>query len=710
MFDAYKVAVKLTLVNHVSTGLAAIAAQLGPLHQQFLGAQAGASGLKRELLEIKRLGLVGGAIAGVGFGGLSLMRAPLEEAKLFQTEVMKFRALGLGDVATTEAEKFAKGMNIVGQSARDNMKLIREATSIMGDLDHAKQTVPMLARMKFGLESVMGGEHGTKFDQMFQAALKTAELRGALVNRETGEIDIKRFGQTLNMMTQAYVASGGLVKPQDYLAAIKTGGVSTKLMSDEMFFFGLGHFMQESGGSRTGTASMSMFQNWLMGRMPQRVAEDMAGAGLLKKSALHYGKTGHITRVDAQGLIQADKFVESPFKWVNEVAIPMLKKQGFEGEKLNIKLASLLGIRTASNLADQFVREEKVAENYVKRAKSAAGVDDLYKLGRTGLQGQEMELQAKWRDTLRELGTTILPMAISAAQGMINTLKAFNAFAKDHQGTVKALTWAFVGLSGAMAFGGTVMLLSAAMKGLSLATTLAIGTSGAAGIAGIAAKVANFGGVIGALANPIGIAVLALGTLAAAAYAFRPLTQKEVDGVKSEGGVKLTPEAMQRSREMGWKPPTVETGSGPKNTFLSKDRMAKADQSMAAAAKTQRPFFQDVAGWFGWKQKDKPQTIVQAAQQAGNKTSIVNNSTVVHPVPSVVQAGQQAPAQSSPSVGVAPRSSRTVQVKTQVNLDGRRIAEVVTQHQARDMARPPTGPNGFDSSMNLRALGTGFAG
>jgi hypothetical protein len=62
---------------------------------------------------------------------------------------------------------------------------------------------------------------------------------------------------------------------------------------------------------------------------------------------------------------------------------------------------------------------------------------------------------------------------------------------------------------------------------------------------GGASKFSLFG-AIGMLANPIGIAVLAIGTLVAAIYAFRPISQSEVDGVKTDGGVKLSAGAQAR--------------------------------------------------------------------------------------------------------------------------------------------------------------------
>lgn len=607
-FEAYKIAVKLSLVSNVGTGLVALAGQFRSLNKDVGNTQSSVNALERQLLNIKRLGLIGGAMAGAGGLGLALFKGPLEEAKLFQTEVARFTALGLGEKANQDAIKFANGMNIMGSSARDNLKLLKEATTITGDLHHAMAITPLLSKMKFGIESVMGEGHGTAFDKMFQDAIKVTELRGALVNRQTGEIDTNKFASVLNMMTKAYVASGGMVKPGDYLAAMKTGGVSTKLMNDEMFFYGLGHFMQESGGSRTGTASMSMFQNWAMGRMPQRVAERMAGLGLLDRSGLHYGKTGHLTGVDPMALKNSKDFTDNPFKYVNDVIIPVLQKKGFTGNDLNIQLASLLGIRTAANLADQMVREQKVADLYIQRAGKADGIGGLYDAGSKTLQGNIIGFHSAWRDLMKEIGISILPAATKALVGLTGLLKSTISLAREFPVLTKGLVISFGVLSGLVAAGGVIMLTTAAFKALGLAMAFnAIG--GSAGILGLAAA---FVGPLGLIA-----ALVALGLVA----------KHVVDNAK----IKSTNEEMNP----GYHRPTITGGS---------IRTARGEE---------------------------------AREDAKRRYGMVKPGS----------------------------SQKTVQVQSNIHIDGKKVAEVVTTHQAKEAARPQSGVGHFDPNMMVRPVG-----
>ncbi|MBU9163579.1 hypothetical protein [Burkholderia multivorans] len=103
---------------------------------------------------------------------------------------------------------------------------------------------------------------------------------------------------------------------------------------------------------------------------------------------------------------------------------------------------------------------------------------------------------------------------------------------------------------------------------------------GAAGIARIAGAIAGsastaFTGALAALVSPLGIVVLALGTLAAAAYAFRPFTQSEIDGYKTDGGVKLSAGAQKRVDAGELKAATAPTFSSVNQPTTTQSRFVR---------------------------------------------------------------------------------------------------------------------------------------
>ena len=71
--------------------------------------------------------------------------------------------------------------------------------------------------------------------------------------------------------------------------------------------------------------------------------------------------------------------------------------------------------------------------------------------------------------------------------------------------------------------------------------------------------------------------------------------------------------------------------------------------------------------------------------------------------------GQKVPNPNGGSPNVVVTNRQPVQVKTTINMDGRKVAEAVTQHQAREAARPNISGPGFDSSLSPMQVGMLYA-
>lgn len=522
--DAYKIAVQISLVENVTRGLAM-------LSRYFKAADTDAKALEARIARIGKMAAAGGILAAAGAGGFKLLQGPLEEAKKYETELAKFRAMGLGDAVTAQADKFAKGMNVIGQSATQNIKLLREATAVMGDFGHAQEMMPHLARMKSAVEMYSGAGHGEKAEHMMMDLLRVAELRGALKDPET-------FKRVTDLALKSYIASGGTVTPQQLLGAIKTGGVAAKGLSDEAFFFQELHLLQEMGGMRAGTSLMSAYQNLAQGRGSLRSAKVLQEMGVLDPNLIEYTKIGTIKQVKPGALKDSMTFMMSQFEYFEKEVKPQL--EGLSKNDALLKIGSMFSNRTAAQRFSTFFLEEKNLQKTAKMAQLAMGneaaVDNF---GRT-MAGKEVDLEAKLANLKLELGQKILPLAVRGLELLIKVLDRATQFAKDFPGLTKTIMLATAAISGLLVLGGGLMLLKAAISGLALLNIGGIAT--AIGGAGSTALV----GALGAVLSPIGLVVAALATLAAAAYAFRPISQAEVDAAKHEGGARLTPGAQAR--------------------------------------------------------------------------------------------------------------------------------------------------------------------
>lgn len=507
-FEAYKVAVKISLIDGVTAGV------LG-MSRVFAKAHDDVGLLQKRLDRLKFPALASGALLGAGVAGLELFKRPLEEAERYQDIMGRLAAQGVGDIALKQADKFAKGMNIIGASNSDTLKMVAEANSVLRNMSEAQAVAPMLLKMKFGIESVMssgghGGGHGEKAERMFMDALKTTELRGALIDPKTGHFSEERFAKQLDFMTKAYTASGGLVKPTEYLNMIKTGGVAAKSLNDQSFYFGLMHMAQEQGGSRTGTGLMSAFQNMYMGRTTQQVAEEMNKMGLFNTDKLHYGTTGHLAKVDAGSLKRAELFRTDQFAYMNQVMLPMLRAQGVhDGEQMKMGIAKLFSNRVGGSQWVTMYMERANIQKHIDAAKGAMGVDALAAQGDTQLSGKRIELQAKMDKLMLAFGEHILPMAITMLERLNPMLEKMAGFMREHSTAVKALAIGLGGLAIAATVAGGIGLLGVTINALQIA--MGAGMAGAAGSAlGLGLRAIGMGVMFlsrALLLNPIGLVV-----------------------------------------------------------------------------------------------------------------------------------------------------------------------------------------------------------
>jgi hypothetical protein len=631
--DAYKVAVKIALVENVTAGLASMS-------KHFATANLGAKELNAQLKSIGQTAMLGGGLVAIGGLGLHLMKGPLEEAKKYQNQMAKLQAQGVGDAALIQADKYSKAQRIIGASSTDTLKMLSEANSVLRDMHHAEEVTPMLLKMKFGIESVMsqgghGGGHGEKAERMFMDALKVGELRGALIDQSTGKFSAEKFKDTMDFMTRAYTASGGLVKPTEYLNMIKTGGIAAKSLSDQAFYFGLMHMAQEQGGSRTGTGLMSAFQNMYMGRTTQQVAEEMNKMGLLQKDKLHYGKTGHLAKIDAGSLKDADLFRTDQFRYMNEVMLPQLRAKGIQdGEAMKMEIAKLFSNRVGGSQWVTMYQERANIQKHIDAAKNALGVDELAKLGATTLSGKEVDYEAKLASLKLELGQKILPLAVRSLELLIRVIDRVTQFSQSYPVLTKFIVQAFAIVSVLAVLGGSLLLFKSALMGLSLLNPVALGLRAVAMAAGPLA----IGGVAVA---PV---LLGLGALVAAVAGLSYVLPKIFgDGIhdKDHPG-----QHFERH------------GRGANNGVWVYDDATKKNDAVK----------QDHAG--------------QHFVRAGRGGTWVNNK------PSAGGGGQ-----------------KTIQVKTELNVDGRKLAEAVSQHQAREASRPGTGAPTYDPSMGPVPVG-----
>lgn len=601
MFEAYSVGVRLSLINGVSHGLLSIISQLQSVNHHFGLGISRAEEFEGRLRRIKSLSIVGAGATAVGLLGLSLFKAPIEAAREYETAYARFKTLNLGDEVNKQADAFASGAQRFGTSSAQMMDTFRESYAFFGNMSQASVAATKIAELNAANAVLFGGKVGSIDSEATKSLMRFADMRGD-TNTPAD------FFRTLNLAQRMVTGSGGSMKFGDLEAFAKTGGTAFKSLSDAGIIH-LGSAMQEMGGSRTGTALMTMYQNLVAGRATTQAKHALEDLGLAKLVEQKVGAVGGRTQTRLISEVNPEflsMLRTDPVMALSKFMMPAIEQRlgaGATDDQRSKVINDLFSNRTGSNLATGVALQMVQVLRDSKFIAGAQGVDQTIKTAQGTTDGQLVELQARWRDVLKELGVTVLPLAIRAAKALSGALGTISEAARAHPTLTKFAALTAGAVSGLVVLGGTIALVKAGFGGLGLLL-------GGVGLPG--------GIALGTLATGL---ASSLGLVGAALFAVWQTTKLfdavgELVGAKTRSGVGLTPEAAAR----------LKAGEGAEVNFKGR--------------------------------------------------------------PSVVPG----PAQGS------------VRMVTHISMDGRKVAEAVSDHQASAARKPSAGTSGPDYSAALPPL------
>lgn len=678
MFEAYSIGIRLSLLGNVM-------GEFSALSRAIKASGGDVDALQKRLDKIKGQAATGLGMIGAGIAIAAAFKPAVNEAIKLEQAVNRIKALNLGGAATAQllasADALAKNGQY-GMSRAQAVALVAETQGVTANAEHTQEILPGLAKMKFGIETYMashghGEGQGDAADAQFQAVVKAMEMRGLMRN-----FTAEKAQSLEDLFTKAFVATVGQVKPTDFLAMMKTGGVAAKTLSPD-FLLALGHVMQEMGGGRTGTSIMSAYQNLVGGRSTQQVAEQLAKLGLVNPGDLKYSTTGKLLKLAPGALKDSELFQSDPLAYLNTRILPAIAKslhistKDLDNDKYRDKILAQLNTmfsnRTASSLFTQLFMDRQNLAQYMAQTQGVAGVNQLNDMAQKSTVGDISKAQAEFNTLLGDLGKSVLPPLNEVLHQIVPMMQSFDDWMAKNPRLTKVVIDGLLGLSAALVVAGGITTLGAGvqMLGLALRLTNAGGIlriAGAVGQFGKAFMLSEVGGIatftsnvskFGAGVTATGVAMQALGVIGAAAagWALGHMMSEDLnsDSAKYTGG-----------RAQSW----------------SEYLQHKFTKFNASTGQQDWDFF----GSFSKTDAQVAGDIdAQAAWQRKNGFSPVRPGARTNPV--------------------------QVNSSLYIDQDGlRKIANGVTTHQANEMGGPQTGASGFDSSMGAPQMGWGGIG
>ncbi|SEC24761.1 hypothetical protein SAMN05216178_3969 [Pseudomonas saponiphila] len=693
-FEAYSVAVKLSLINHVSAGLALISRGLHTAGQD-------ADRLNRQLASIGRQGAIGGAMFAGGLGIAAMFKAPLDEAKKFQTEMAKLSLYGMSDAVNAESERFVKGMNSIGTSITTNMKLFTEAQGVfresglpgMEALEGAKIAAPVLSKIAYATSGL---------SEESQAVMKTSSMAMMRYIEDSGGLkSAKRFNELADAGWKMTQTSGGSVNWEQLRQFKARGGIAAMNMSDDAVAMMEPIITMLKG--QTAGFSLRTAYNRLNGivKIPNQVAHELVANGIWDEKRVIWNKQGGIKAFKGNPLIGAEMFSQNPTEFYEKIIMPMHKRMGITSDSAIGQSNAMLFGSTGGAMFTLIDKNIEKLHHSLEAQHKALGIDASVAVTDKTLAGKEVQLAAKWKDLMLMLGDQVLPLAITAVTKLNNVIIDLTKWMGENPGKVKAFTYALLGLSAFLIGGGLINMVIAAGRGFLL-----------------------LGQAIAFLGGPLVPIMARFGTY---------LVMFVIDSFKAVG-MFLT-SGFLRGMVMAFLSPLKLLGQG---IFFLGRALLMNPIGLAITAIAVAAFLL----WNNWKEVSGALTLMWGDLKAGFIklfngdiggafksfalifltgwqtifNTLIAGANLILPASMQLTKttfaddfrGSNAPKQPwSPLVAPVPGKADTSKEQP-INLyiDGKKVSDVVIQRMTKEAAKPQTGTQGFDPTRSMLMPGT----
>jgi len=666
-FEAYSVAVKLSLINHVSAGMALIS--------KGLSATGGdVDKLNAKLASIGKQGAIGAAMFGGGLGLASMFKGPLNEVIKYQKEMAKLQQQGLGQFQIAEAMKFSEANKIIGTSLMDRTKIFTDAQGAFREsgksgveaLAAAKVISPVLAQYQVATGMLADGKQGMAHAQFMQMS-KTMELMGGLN-------DANKATQIADGIFKTVQSSGKMVSERDLRLFMSHGGVAVAGLTQKTIFAGLEPIIGELGGSTVATGLMTGYSrtHGMMALTPSIMANEALRLGVWEKDKVTRTKGGgarflHGSPMNAELAHLQDtdtiKFAQAMMGVYAKNHITSLSDMGREN--------NILFGRTGGSIYTRVMQQMPVLLHSLDAYDKAQGISQTIEANKGSPMMKTLELSKAMDDLSLSIGQNVMPVFLP----MLTKLTELSQELGRHPVLIKDFTYALMGLAAFLITGGLINMVIAAGRGFWLLAKalIFVGTGGLAPIIPWIARMATYL-VMGAtgfarfllvagrflLLNPIGLVITAI-----AAVAFLLWNNwKEISGA-----LKLI-----------WS--DMKTGF----IQLFHGDIGGAFKSFALVFLT------------GW------QTIFNTLIAGAN--TILPTSWQISKTTFADEYRKTVPGAAQFVAPVPAKDYSKDPIIVQMNMDGKRVAEVVVDHMTKSATKPRTGTQGFDPSRSMLMPGT----
>lgn len=497
MAEAYRIGVAIALASNGQQVLGDLGRHLFGLRRDVQETEAAFGRLKQAI--------IGAAGVAIGGGLLTGFKDVVNSGKELNEELQKTVLLGgkfKDDIDFIRSRAFEISRAVPTVAPSEAVRLMRDVGKQLGDPEQAATIAEHLERAGY----VAGRSSGEKAEDVIKNLLKVADTRGQLFS--TGPdgrefIDAAKVLPEIDAAVKGIQLGGGFIKSTDLLQMARQGGPAIKGQTVEAFYAAGVEAGIMMGASKTGTAEMSLFQQFIGGTMTAKTAANLTKAGILSSQDWH-SDHGHIV-VEPEVAKRFTDMMSDPEKFFGAA----------DGETKIKAYAEKFGITAAQAVFQLFGRQttQRLVSDYLtngpqfERARAIFGdilpADQAY----DQLKGNSLDFNAEaYQKAVKGLNEALagpgIAIAIPVLQGLAGAIRYVGGLAEKYPKITEYVEAFVVALGGLLVLGGAMTLFAVAISAFAPggAAALAIGML-ATPTLGLAAVAAGFIAVSTALPN-----------------------------------------------------------------------------------------------------------------------------------------------------------------------------------------------------------------
>lgn len=534
MFEAFSVAVKVSLINGVAGGLMAMSRQFAKVHGDV-------DGLQRKLDRIKATMLVGGGLTAAGLGIFGLLGKTLPATMEYSRQLNIMNRAGLSQVEIAQAigAAWRNTGTVMTTTATENLRALLDLRNVLGNMREAQFALPIVSKIGTVMSLSSGGKLDAKGGEDIAFAMaKALDIIGAAKDEKT-------FVHEAGLMSKVITAFQGRVTPQQYQGVFQYARQAKFDLSDEFKYEFLPAMMLEmssgaksaGGGSRgIGPTLAALYRFTNQGYVNKKSIPLIDRLGLLTSHDFTPTTTTGTVGAKLKG---AELAAQNPFTWNQQVLVPAIRQYlGPKATDQQIRAVINEVFRGNQLAASQmveyftkpqnFLRDQKVIQGalpYDKAFADAAKNDPAFAM---------LQMQAQWQNFLTTMGPTVLADLISIANRIAPLLHDMAMWGQKNPDGIRKFIRSMETLGAVLMFGGGALMIKGTADALGIMFKViggavkvanaplmfqvakglyAIGASGPTAATGIAAVGSGLLGVVAVISNAVipALAALAVG-------------------------------------------------------------------------------------------------------------------------------------------------------------------------------------------------------